>query len=151
VCAQKSSKLNTRKIPGPAERQIREIPLNAPLNGRELSEICLIFVRVPGEHCQLTARIDGIDRDFLFGTRAVPGLAPGCSPFPSRLGATQVSRGLALRYTNYYNVYLGFDTAFVLSGASPVTLTPRGGGRNPPAAGALGKRLLSPSRRLLSS
>ena len=83
------------------------------------------------------------------GTRMVTGLAPGCSPFPSRLGAAQVGWALALWSTNYFNVYLGIDTALVSSGTSPVTLTPRGGGRNPPTAGAFGKRLISRSRRLL--
>jgi len=93
----------------------------------------------------------GLIATSFLGMRVVPGLAPGCSPFPSRLGATQVSRALALQCANYYNIYLGFDTTFVSSGANPVTLTPRGGGRNPPAAAALGERSLSPSRRLLYS
>jgi len=35
--------------------------------------------------CQLTARIDGIDRDFLFGNAQLPLLAPGLAcPFRSR-------------------------------------------------------------------
>jgi len=83
------------------------------------------------------------------GTRAEPGLAPGCSPLLSRLGVIQVSWALALRYTNYYNVCLGFKTVPGSPGTGPVTLTPRGGGRNPPTTGALGMRLLSRSRRLL--
>ena len=83
------------------------------------------------------------------GTRAEPGLALGCTPLPSQLGATQVSRALALSYTNYYNVYLGLEIVPGSPGTGPVTLTPRGGGRNPPAAAALGERLLSPFRRLL--
>ena len=65
MCTQKSSKLNTGKILGPAEHQTRAIPLNATSNRRGLSEICSIFVGAPSEHCQLTARIDGIDRDDL--------------------------------------------------------------------------------------
>jgi len=60
-----------------------------------------------------------------------------------------VSRALALSYTNYYNVYLGFATVPGSPGTGSVTFTPRGGGRNPPAAGALGRRLLSRSRRLI--
>jgi len=93
----------------------------------------------------------GLIATSFLGTRAVPGLAPGCGPFPSRLGAAQVSWALALSCTYYYNIYLGFDTTFVSSGASPVTLTPRGGGRNPPTAGAFSKRLISRFRGLLYS
>jgi len=86
-----------------------------------------------------------------FGMRAAPGLTPGCSPFPSRLGATQVGWALALRCANYFNVYLGFKTVPGSPGTGPATLTPRGGGRNPPAAGALGKCFLSPFRHLVCS
>jgi len=91
----------------------------------------------------------GLIATSFLGTHAVPGLAPGCSPFPSRLGATQVSRALALSYTNYYNMYLGFATILGLPGTGPGTFTPRGGGRNPSAVAALGKCLLSRSRRLI--
>ena len=69
---------------------MRKIPLNAASNGQELSEIRSIFERGQSEHCQLTARIDGIDRTCLFGNGAASGLAPGCTPFPSRLGPPQV-------------------------------------------------------------
>ena len=51
--------------------------------------------------CQLIARIDGIDGTFLFGNGAATQLAPRVHPFASRLGATQVSWGLAPVYTNY--------------------------------------------------
>jgi len=50
--------------------------------------------------CQLTARIDGIDGDFLFGNGRHPPLARECSPFPSCLGTTQVCEGLALAQAN---------------------------------------------------
>jgi len=76
------------------------------------------------------ARIDGNDRAFLFGNARHPLLAPGCSPFPSRSGTTQVSRGLGLVHNNCAVVCLEFDTTPVSSGASPVTLTPGGGGGN---------------------
>ena len=80
-------------------------------NGQELGKLCLIFGQGESEHCQLIARIDGIDRDFLFGNGAATGLALGCRPFPSLPGATQVSRGLALLYIAFNNMYLGFETA----------------------------------------
>ena len=76
------------------------------------------------------ARIDGNDRAFLFGNARHPLLAPGCSPFPSRSGTTQVSRGLGLVHNNCIVVCLEFDTTRVSSGVSPVTLTPGGGGGN---------------------
>ena len=57
----------------------------------------------------------------------------------------------ALWHTNYYNVYLGFETVPGSPGTGLVTLTPRGGGINRPTAGALGRRSLSPSRRLIYS
>jgi hypothetical protein len=57
------------------------------------------------------------------GMCAHPARTQGCSSFPSYLGATQVSRGLALVYTNYYIVYLGFETIFGSPGTSPGTLT----------------------------
>ena len=66
--------------PTPAGHQTRTIPLKTATNGQQLNELRSIFVRVPSEHCQLSARIDGIDRGFLFGnargTRARPGLHP---------------------------------------------------------------------------
>ena len=55
-------------------------------------------------------------------------------PFPSRLGASQVRRGLSLGYTDHYSVYSGIVTHFGLSGTGPGTLTPRvgwGGAQNP--------------------
>jgi len=52
------------------------IPLNVASNGRELSEKCLIFALGESEHSQLTARIDGIDRAFLFGNARHLVLAP---------------------------------------------------------------------------
>jgi hypothetical protein len=108
------------------EPQARSIPLKTTRNGQELSELCSISSQGEGEHCQLIARIDGIDRDFLFGNGAATGLALGCSPFPSCPGVTQVSRGLALLYTTSTNMCLGFDTAPVSPGASPGTPTPGG-------------------------
>ena len=56
---------------------MRSIPLNPRSNGWELSELCLIFVLAKNEHCQLTARLDGlIDISFL-GTRAGAQLVRG--------------------------------------------------------------------------
>ena len=58
------------------------------------------------------------------GTRACRLLAHGFTPFPSCLGFTQVSKGLALVYINYSVVYLGFETALGWFGEGLVTLTP---------------------------
>ena len=53
---------------------------NIVTNRRELSEICSIFVLRKSEHSQLAARIDGIDRDFLFGNGRPYLLAPRLAP-----------------------------------------------------------------------
>ena len=66
----------------------------------------------------------GLIAPSFFGTRGSPARTRGCSPFPSHFWAAQVSGGLALTGTNYSVVYLGFDTIFVSSGTSPVTLPP---------------------------
>jgi len=89
--------------------------------------------------CQLIRGLMGLIATSFLGTRGTrcsPRVAP---PFPSRLGTTQVSRGLALVGTNYLIIYLGFDTTLVSSGASPVTLTPGGGGINLLIVRATGK------------
>jgi hypothetical protein len=105
------------------KRKKRTIPPNATLNGQKSSEICSIFALGLSLHCQLTARIDGIDRDFLFGNARFPSSRLGCSPFPSRLGTLQVSRALALIHTNYYVMYLGSGTNFRSPSISTDTLT----------------------------
>ena len=51
-------------------------------------------------------------------------LARGFTPFPSRLGTFQVSEGLALVHTNYWIVYLEFETTLGWFGEGLVTLTP---------------------------
>ena len=79
---------------------------------------------------QLTARIDGIDRTFLFGNGAASGVRPRCSPFPSCLGAAQVSWGLALLLIYYSNIYLEFKTTPGSFGESLATLTPGFGVKN---------------------
>ena len=123
---QKCSKYNTKKIPHSARQQTRSVPLNAASNRQELSEQCSIFALGESEHA---ARIDGIDCAFLFGNARQPSSHRGCTPFPSRLGPTQVSQGLALVGTNCSNMHLRFDTVLVSSGPSWATLTPGGGGR----------------------
>ena len=50
-----------------------------------------------------------------------------------------MSQGLALSYIMSDNMYLGFDTSPVSSGAGPVTLTSGGGGRKMLIMGATGK------------
>ena len=52
---------------------------------------------------------------------------PGCTPFPSDLGALRVSRGLARLSTNYYIVYLGFETVPGSFDEGMITLSPGGG------------------------
>ena len=47
------------------------------------------------------ARLDGIDRDFLFGNARSHG---GCIPSPSRLGTLQASGALALAHTNFFQL-----------------------------------------------
>ena len=42
-------------------------PLETGTNRSKLSKIYPLFVLRQGRACQLTAQIDGIDRDFLFG------------------------------------------------------------------------------------
>jgi hypothetical protein len=58
--------------PDPAERYARSIPLNATPNGRILSWKCSIFAPGQSEQSRLAARIDGIDRAFLFGKTRLP-------------------------------------------------------------------------------
>jgi len=77
--------------------------------------------------CQLTARIDGIDRDFLFGNVRLPLFARGCRHSPSCFGVIQVSEGLALIINNYSDIYLGFLTFFRSPGTVPGTLASRVG------------------------
>ena len=79
---------------------------------------------------QLTTQIDGIDRTFLFGNGAASGVCPRCSPFPSCLGATQVSWGLALLLIYYSNMYLKFKMTPGSFGESLATLTPGFGVKN---------------------
>ena len=88
---------------------------------------------------QLTARIDGIDRTFLFGNGAASGVRPRCSPFPSCLGATQVSWGLALLLIYYSNMYLKFKTTPGSFGESLATLAPGFGGKKPLISCATGE------------
>jgi len=92
-------------------------------------ELTMLDFRPGGKRaCQLTRGFDGIDRDFLFGNARHPVLAPGCTPFPSRLGGTQVGWGLSPVGNNHSIVYLGFDTSLVSPGTSPVTLALGGWG-----------------------
>ena len=51
-------------------------------------------------------------------------LARRFTPFPSHLGLTQVSQGLALLCINYFIVYLEFKTTLRWFGEGFVTLTP---------------------------
>ena len=53
-----------------------------------------------------------------------------------------MSRGLPLVDINYSIIYLGFDTTLVSPDASPVTLTPGGGGINLLIVRPTGKHLV---------
>ena len=88
--------------------QMHEIPLKMTQNGQELSELCSIFVLEESEHPSSPRRLMGLMAPSFLGTARHPGFAPGCSPFPSCLGATQVSGGLALSFIYYSDMYLKF-------------------------------------------
>ena len=61
---------------------MREIPLNAPLNGRELSEIRLVFERGQGEHASSPRGLMGLIAPSFLGTARHPGSPLGAPPFP---------------------------------------------------------------------
>ena len=63
--ATKNEWIKALKILSCARRQTRPIPLKTTPNGRKLSWQCSIFAPRGNEPCQLTAGVDGIDRDFL--------------------------------------------------------------------------------------
>jgi len=64
---------------------------------------------------------------FPFRECAVPPSARArLTTFPSRLGLSLVDSGLALVGTNYPSLDLELDTVLVSSGATPITLIPRG-------------------------
>jgi hypothetical protein len=105
ICENKYIK-NTRTC-----RTLRPVdPAKRGLERTNIESTMLGFRPGAKQVCQLTARIDRIDRTFLFGNVRLPCSRRGCSPFPSRLGVAQVSRGLALVRTNCFIVHLGFDT-----------------------------------------
>ena len=125
--ATKNEWIKALKIPCCTRRQTRPIPLKTTSNGRKLSWQCSIFAPRRNEPCQLTAGVDGIDRDFLSRNARLPCSRLGVQPPPSYSGTIQVSRALALLYINYSDIYLGFETIFGSPGTSPGTPT-RGGG-----------------------
>jgi len=63
-----------------------------------------------------------------FGMRGFPYSRLGGTPFPSCLGAAQVSGALALVGTNYYDLNLGSESIFWPPGAIPGILASRVGG-----------------------
>ena len=117
-------------------------------NGQELSEICSIFVLEESEHPSSPHRLMGLIAPSFLGTARHPGFTPGCSPFPSWLGATQVSGGLALSSTYYSNIYLEFKTTLRSFGEGLATLTLGLGGINPITVCATGERSIRPFRHL---
>ena len=60
-----------------------------------------------------------------------------------------MSQGLALLYIMSNNMYPGFDTSLVSSGASLVTLTSGGGGKKMLIAYDTGKQLLIPLKGVI--
>ena len=56
-------------MPPPARRQTRSIPLNAALNGQELSEMCSIFVLSKSEHASSPRGLMGLIAISFLGTR----------------------------------------------------------------------------------
>ena len=87
-----------------------------------MSEKRSIFALVLTWDCQLIARIDGIDGNFLFGNLQSPQPATGVQHPPSCLGVFQVSRARALVHTNCFIMYLGLVTHFGSPGTSLGTL-----------------------------
>jgi len=79
---------------------------NAASNGSESSSQCLIFVLGKSELHQLTTRVDQIDQGFHFGNAWLLCSRPGCSPFPLRLGTTQVSGSLSSCSPTFLNIKL---------------------------------------------
>ena len=88
---------------------------------------CSIFALGQSEHCQLIA---WIDRNSLFGHTRLSLLAPGLTHFPPRSGTTQVSRALALLLMYHHSSDLGLEIILGSPDATPVPLTPGGGGRD---------------------
>jgi hypothetical protein len=82
ICENKSEK-NTRPY-----RMLRAVDPAKRGPKRTNIELTMLDFR-PGAKrvCQLTARIDGINRAFLFRNARLPCSRRGCSPFPSRLRA----------------------------------------------------------------
>ena len=75
-----------KKIPPPVEQKTHEIPINAPSNRQESSEIHLIFERAQSKHCQLTTPIDLINQDFLFGNMHGTQACAWVQPLPPMFG-----------------------------------------------------------------
>ena len=93
-------------------------------SGQELSQVCSIFVLAKNEQCQLIRELMGLIATSFLGTCGSPACTGAAARSPLHLGALQVRMTLALEDTNYYIVFLGLETLFRLSGASPVTLPP---------------------------
>jgi len=109
------------KVPPHVRRQPQSIPLNAAQNGCELGWQCSIYER------SIASSPRAPDRVSFLGTRGLPTLA---HPFALRLGATQLTGGLALVDMRYTDIYLGYELLFRSPGAGPDTLSSRvrGGG-----------------------
>ena len=136
--------IKIEKVPPPARSQLQSIPLNATRNGRELGWQCPIFERtLPAHHARLIG--------FPFWECAASPTHAWVHPFASRLGATQLTRALALIGMYYTNIHLGYETLFGSPGAVPGTLSSRVGGVgiNPLATHATGEHWFRSSIRLL--
>ena len=71
----------------PAGQKSWQIPLNMATNEQQLSNICSIFALRKKRTSQLTARIDGIDGDSLFGNTRPPCSCSGLlAPFAHNSG-----------------------------------------------------------------
>jgi hypothetical protein len=119
ICENKSEK-NTRPCRTPRAVD----PARRGLERTNTEPTMLDFRPGAKRACQLIARgLMGLIATSFLGTRGHPCSHPGCSSFPSYLGTIVVSWGLALVYTNYSIIYLGFETIFGSPGTSPGTLT----------------------------
>ena len=123
VCT-KMSKIKSEKNTTPCRTLNTVDPAKNGLKRTRIERDTLNFC--PGRERALPAqRADWWDWwIFPFWERAWRLLAPRFTPFPSYLGLTQVSWGLALSYTNHSIVYLGFETTLGRFGEGLVTLTP---------------------------
>jgi hypothetical protein len=120
----KVSKIKYEKY-GTLCRMLRSIdPAQCGLKRTRIEPATLDF-RPGAKRVMPARRADQLDRsDLPFWERVASMLVHGLTLFPSQLGTTQVSWGLALICTNHCIIYLEFETTLRWFGEGLVTLTP---------------------------